>query len=87
VLLASEVRADIVALFHRNPGIIDTAEGIGRRIGLVPGMVLSDLEKLCGIGMITKKKFGSQEVFFLNRAKDEEIQKSIAAHLVDLPAN
>jgi len=84
VLLGSETRTDLVALFHRNPGLIDTAEGIGRRIGLVPGAVQSDLEELVATGMLTKKKFGTSEVFFLNHAKDREIQDSIAVHLQNL---
>ncbi len=29
-LLASEVRGDILVLFHRNPGLIDTVDGVAR---------------------------------------------------------
>ncbi|MDA4130413.1 MAG: hypothetical protein OK457_06545 [Thaumarchaeota archaeon] len=81
VLLGSDVRADLVALFHRNPGLIDTAEGISRRIGQVHKAVQADLDELAVVGLLSKKKFGNQEVFYLNHAKDLEIQDSIATHL------
>jgi predicted transcriptional regulator len=81
VILASEVRAELVALFHKNPGIIDTPEGIGRRIGLVSNAVAPDLEELAKLGVLSKKRYGNQNVFFLNKSKDSEIQQSIATYL------
>lgn len=84
VLLGSEVRADLLTLFHRNPGIIDTAEGIGRRIGLVSEAIKSDLEELTKVGVLQKKKFGDREVFFLNQERDSEIQQVIGNHLRDM---
>ena len=81
VLLASEVRAELVALFHKNPGIMDTSEGIARRIGLVSGAVSPDLEELTKFGVLSKKRYGNHDVFYLNQSKDSEIQQSIATYL------
>lgn len=84
VLLGSEGRADLLTLFHRNPGIIDTAEGIGRRIGLVSQAIQFDLEELTKVGVLQKKKFGNRDVFFLNQARDSEIQQAIGNHLREM---
>ncbi len=81
LLLGSEARADLVRLFHANPGIMDTADGIGRRIGLVAPAIKPDLEELANAGLLDKKKFGTHEVFFLNHQKDEEMKNSIATYL------
>jgi predicted transcriptional regulator len=80
-LLASEIRADIVSLFRRNPGIMDTPDGIARRLGLVSEAILFDLEEISKLGIISKKKLGSFEFYFLNRARDGEVQQSIGSFL------
>ncbi len=69
VLLDIEGRADLVSLFHRNTGLIDTEEGIGRRIGLTRNAVQSDLAELVGLGLIIKKKFGKNESVFPQHVK------------------
>lgn len=81
ILLATEIRVDLMTLFHKNPGIIDTSEGIARRIGLLKETVQPELEEIAKLGVIGKKKFGQQEVYFLNQARDAEIQQSIGEYL------
>ncbi len=81
ILLASEIRVDLMTLFHKNPGIMDTSEGIARRIGLLKEAVQTDLEEIAKLGVIGKKKFGAREIYFLNHSKDVEIQQSIGAYL------
>lgn len=77
-LLASEVRGELLSLFHRNPGLIDTIEGIARRIGRTPGLIEADLRALVELGVLTRKKMGSSEVIRLDRLKDKEVLDSVA---------
>ena len=80
-LLASEVRGDLLILFHKNPGLIDTVDGIARRIGRTTITVISDLRELLLLGILKQKRIGASEVLFLDRAKDREILESVANHL------
>jgi len=66
-LLCSD--SDLARFFIRNPGIIDTAEGVGRRLGLSGPAILSELEELVHIGLLAKKELGGHELFLINRAK------------------
>ncbi|TMI18909.1 hypothetical protein E6H32_04130 [Candidatus Bathyarchaeota archaeon] len=80
-LLASEVRGDLLILFHKNPGLIDTVDGIARRIGRTTITVISDLRELLQLGLLKQKRIGASEVVFLDRARDREILESVANHL------
>jgi len=80
-LLASEVRGDILVLFHRNPGLIDTVDGVARRVGRTTIAVISDVRELLQLGMLRQKRIGSSEVVYLDRAKDRELLESVANHL------
>jgi predicted transcriptional regulator len=81
ILLATEVRVDLMTLFHKNPGIMDTSEGIARRIGYLPEAVQTDLDEISKLGVITKRKMGQREIYFLNHARDKEVQDSIGSFL------
>jgi len=80
-LLASEVRGDLLILFHKNPGLIDTVDGVARRIGRTTITVISDLRELLQIGILKQKRIGASEVVFLDRGRDREILELVANHL------
>src|ERR671922_2271465 len=77
-LLSSEVKGDLLTLFHRNPGLVDSLEGVGRRIGRTGISIELDVKGLVTLGVLRKKKIGTMEVFSLNRAKDREILEALA---------
>jgi hypothetical protein len=80
-LLASEIRGDLLVLFHRNPGLIDTVDGIARRIGRTTIAVISDVRELLQLGLLKQKRIGTSEVVYLDRAKDRQLLESVANHL------
>jgi hypothetical protein len=83
-LLGSEVRGDLLVLFHRNPGLIDTVDGVARRIGRTTVAVISEVRELLQLGVLKQKRIGTSEVVFLDRAKDRELLESVANHLKTL---
>ena len=83
-LLGSEVRGDLLVLFHRNPGLIDTVDGVARRIGRTTVAVISEVRELLELGVLTQKRIGASEVVYLDRDKDRELLESVANHLKTL---
>jgi hypothetical protein len=83
-LLGSEVRGDLLVLFHRNPGLIDTVDGVARRIGRTTVTVITEVRELLELGVLKQKRIGNSEVVFLDRAKDRELLESVANHLKTL---
>jgi hypothetical protein len=83
-LLSSGTKADLLVLFHRNPGLIDTVEGIARRMGKRGKAIESDVSELAKDSILQKKKVGNSDVYFLNREKDKEAQRDIASYITNL---
>ena len=82
-LLATEATGDLLVLFHKNPGLIDTIDGVARRIGKTGLDVESDVKILVDLGLLKRRKIGSSEVVSLDRQKDREIQETVAKHLMN----
>ncbi|MDG6939289.1 MAG: hypothetical protein JRN39_02690 [Nitrososphaerota archaeon] len=80
-LLSSEVKGDLLVLFRKNPGLIDSMDGVARRIGLVPKSVEEDVRDLVGLGILATKQIGNSEAIYLDRGKDKEIQETVADYL------
>jgi hypothetical protein len=83
-LLSSSARAELLLLFHRNPGLIDTVEGIARRMGKKGKAIESDVSELAQASILQKKQVGDSDVYFLNREKDAEAQRDIADYITSL---
>ena len=80
-ILSSVTSLEIMSLFNRNPNLIDTVEGVAKRLGLGADKVKSDLEELVSIGLLRKKTTGNSIVFLLDkdkmRAADTQIQAAL----------
>jgi len=83
-LLASEVTGDLLVLFHRNPGLIDTLDSVARRIGRTGNSIEEDVRGLVNLGILKTRRIGRSEVLLLDRARDREVLDAIARHLRNL---
>ena len=82
-LLASEIRGDLLVLFHRNPGLIDTLDGVARRIGRTAPTIEQDVNDLINLGVLKTRVFGKSQALLLDRERDREILETVAAHIKD----
>jgi len=80
-LLESSARGDLLVLFHNNPGLIDTVDGVARRIGRTGLSIESDVRQLKNLGILRTKKIGTLEVLFLDRDKDKEVLELVASQI------
>ena len=78
-MIGTEIKAELLRLFHMNPGILDTVESIARRIGRMAKDVDPEISTLVELGVLRKERFGKLDVVSLNTSKDREVQKKLAA--------
>lgn len=83
-LLSSRNKGDLLILFHRNPGLIDSVEGIARRIGKKSTAIQGDISDLATASILKKKLVGKTEVYYLDRQKDKEAQEEVAKYIMNL---
>jgi hypothetical protein len=81
ILLGSEIRGDLLTLFHRNPGLVDTLDGVARRIGRKAEVIEDDVDELVNVGILRQKRIGSSEVILLDRVRDRQLLQTIASQL------
>jgi KaiC/GvpD/RAD55 family RecA-like ATPase len=75
-LLDTDVKADLLTLFHNNAHLQDTPEGLAKRIGRNTTEVQRELEDLVELGILKKA-----EVYSFGTERDKEIQDAISKQL------
>jgi len=75
-LLDTDVKADLLTIFHNNANLSDTPEGLARRLGRSAGEVQRELDDLVGLGILRKV-----EVYAFGGDRDKEIQDAISKQL------
>ncbi|PYS59423.1 MAG: hypothetical protein DMF76_16505 [Acidobacteria bacterium] len=84
MLISTEVKGDLLVLFHKNPGLIDTHEGVARRIGRIANSIEADVRDLVTLGILKVRQIGGREVLLFDRSKDRETQETIVTQLKTL---
>jgi hypothetical protein len=84
MLISTEVKGDLLVLFHKNPGLIDTYDGVARRIGRIAKTIEADVRDLVTLGILKVWQIRSREVLLFDRSKDRETQETIVNQLKTL---
>jgi len=80
-LLSTETKGELLMLFRKNPGLIDTSEGVARRIGRRANKIEADLKDFVEMGLLTTKRIGVFDLFYLNPKRDEEIKEIVTGEI------
>jgi len=75
-LLDTDTKADLLTLFHNNPGLSETPEQLSRRLGRGLTEIQRELEDLVELGILRKA-----EVYSFGIGRDKEIQDAISKQL------
>jgi KaiC/GvpD/RAD55 family RecA-like ATPase len=76
-LLDTDVKADLLTLFHNNATMSDTPEGLARKIGRTADEVQREVDDLVELGILKKV-----EMYSFATDRDREIQDAISKQLV-----
>src|SRR5438552_1445494 len=84
-MLSSEIKGDLLVLFHKNPGLIDSLDGVARRIGRVGTAIQADVQDMVNVRILGTKQIGGREIIFLDRSGDSntKFRNRIDSPLVD----
>jgi hypothetical protein len=83
-MLSSEIKGDLLVLFHKNPGLIDSLDGVARRIGRVGAAIQSDVQDMVSAHVLGTRMIGGREIIFLDRSGDKAAQDTILSYLKNL---
>ena len=80
-LLGSDVKLEILALFHENPELVERIDGVSRRIGRDAGEIEAEVRDLVEIGVLHTDTVESSKVIYYDQKNDAKIQKQISYRL------
>lgn len=80
MLLSSDIKLELLRLFHTNPKLASSSEEIAKQIGRTKDEIQPELDDLLTIGVI--KKISNLGTFSLDEDKDREIQAQISRYLL-----
>ena len=83
-MLSSRTKGELLRLFHNNPGLVDTPEGVARRIGLTAAEIEPAVSDLVEMGILKRKSLGRMDVLKYDREKDKEVQASVESYFRSL---
>jgi len=79
-LLYSDIKVELLRLFHTNPKLTRSSEQVAKQIGRTKDEIQHELNYLVAIGIL--KRIGGPESFCLDEDKDREIQAKIFRYLL-----
>jgi predicted transcriptional regulator len=80
-LLSSDIKVEILQLFHVNPKLTYSVEDVAKEVGRATHEVESELNDLLEVGVI-KKKNDDPTLLCFDEKKDREIQARISGYLL-----
>jgi predicted transcriptional regulator len=80
-LLGSDIKLEILALFHKNPELTDRIDGVSRRIGRDAGEIEAEVKDLIDIGVLRTRSVESSKIIYYDQKNDVQIQKQISYNL------
>jgi hypothetical protein len=80
VLVSSDIKLEVLGLFHTSPKLASSSEEIAKQTGRTEDEIQPELNHLLAIGVI--KKIGNLGSFCLDEDKDREIQAQISRYLL-----
>src|SRR5438445_12476058 len=83
-MLSSEIKGDLLVLFHKNPGLIDSLDGVARRIGRLGTAIQADVQDMVRVHILGTRRIGGREIIFLDRSGDKAAQETIINYLKNL---
>ena len=74
----SPLKVQIVSFYHRNPGIIETVEGLAQRIGSDPEMVRKTVADHLKLGFLRERNLGALKVIVFDPTTEKRLQEYVA---------
>src|SRR5437870_13691706 len=80
-MLSSEIKGDLLVLLHKNPGLIDSLDGVARRIGRVGTAIQADVQDMLNVHILGSRQIVGGEIIFLDCSAAKAAQESSLNYL------
>lgn len=81
VWVDSDLKAQVIVFYQNNPGVIETIDGLARRLGTNVDKLRHDIAAHIQLGFLHEKKVGDKVVLVYDRQQHKAIEDFIAEEL------
>lgn len=75
--LSSAEKVRLAAFYHRNPGVVETVEGLALRLGLEPEELRRDLADHVRLGLLRERRLGDKTLLVFDPRRRDEVGQLI----------
>ena len=84
--VAGDLKIQSLVFFHENPGVIETLEGLAKRLGTNVDGLRREISDHIALGIIKEQKTGAYTLLVFDRRRESEIQGAIEERVRKLAA-
>lgn len=81
VWVDSDLKAQVVVFYNENPGVIETVDGLARRLGLHAEALRAAIDDHIRYGLLHERRVGDKTVLIFNRDRRAALQDAIVQAL------
>lgn len=75
--VATDLKVQVIVFFHNNPGVIETMEGLAKRLGTNLENLRKEIAGQLSLGILREQKVDGMIVLVYDRDRENEVQKFI----------
>lgn len=82
--VASDLKVQLLAFYHDNPGVMETLQGLALRLGTNANALRKEISGHLALGLIKEQKAGPMTILVFDRKREGEVQGAIEQHIMTL---
>lgn len=79
VWVDSDLKVQVLVFFHNNPGMIETLQGLSRRLGLQADALKEEIADHIRLGILTERQVGGKTVLMYNQKREKDVAEFVQA--------
>lgn len=79
--VASDLKIQSLMFFHENPGVIETLEGLAKRLGTNVDGLRKEIADHIALGIIREQKSGGYTLLVFDRRREGDVQEAITQRI------
>lgn len=73
VWIDTDLKVQLLVFFHDNPGVMETTEGLARRLGLNEEVLADNIRDHVQLGILSERDLGSKKIYVYNRGAERSL--------------
>jgi hypothetical protein len=74
---STDLKVQLILFYHNNPGLVETVEGLARRMGVTTDALRAPIQDQVRLGVLRERSAGGQTILVYDAAQASRLQANI----------